>query len=102
VREESCTTSRGTAPRVDKNANAYAASIDADHLTRADQHIAAAKKRIEAQQLFIEHLTRNDGVKAHAESLLALMQQTLAQFQSYRRAARNARRSPANRADARR
>ncbi|MEM5383857.1 hypothetical protein VSR68_09660 [Paraburkholderia phymatum] len=102
MRKEPDATSRGTAPRVDKNANRFPASIDADHLTRADQHIAAAKKRIETQQLFIEHLARNDGVKAHAESLLALMQETLAQFQSYRRAAENAQQSLANGADARR
>jgi hypothetical protein len=78
----------------------FPSSIDPDLLTRADQHIAAAKQRIEAQQLFIEHLMRNDGVKAHGESLLALMQETLAQFQSYRRAAGNAQQSLANRVEA--
>ncbi|MEX3934081.1 hypothetical protein AB4Y32_20120 [Paraburkholderia phymatum] len=43
---------------------------------------------------------RNDGVKAHAESLLAPMPETLAQFQSYRRAAGNAQQSLANRVEA--
>ncbi|MEM5436524.1 hypothetical protein [Paraburkholderia diazotrophica] len=102
LREVSYATPQGTAARVDRNANRLASSIDPHHLTRADQRITAAIKPIEVQQLFIEHLTCNDGVNARAESLLAPTRETLAQFQSYRRAAGNVQRSRAICADARR